>query len=103
MKCYTSVATATEERLTERPWALVTRLLPGVPLDRFARAVPFTVTLGCHEGDEGYENGHRQHAGGRFRCIDLLYTCRPQRLAGCRVAAPGAGWPGKGLNTDGNA
>ena len=64
MKCYTSVATATEERLTERPWALVTRSLPGIPLDRFARAA--ASVLGCHEGDEGYEYGHRQHAGGRL-------------------------------------
>jgi len=62
MKCYTSVATATEERLTESPWAFVTRPLPIVLGDPFARAG----VLGCHEGDEGYEYGHRQHAGGRL-------------------------------------
>mgnify|MGYP001228745870 CR=1 FL=1 len=94
MKCYTSVATATEEWLTERPWAVVTSSLPGIPLDRFARAA--VSVLGCHEGDEGYEYGHRQHAGGRLPGLPH------------RSPHPGKGrsvqvryLQGKGLNADG--
>ena len=57
MKCYTSVATATEERLTERPWAVVTSSGPMVWRDPFARAA----CLRCHEADEGNEYGEPQH------------------------------------------
>ena len=60
--------------------------------DPFARAG----VLGCHEGDEGYEYGHRQHAAGRLPGLPH------------RSPHPGKGrsvqvryLQGKGLNADG--